>query len=439
MSSALIRFTSFGIALMFVAGCGGGSSNGGSGGGGGGGGNPTTVTVTFQDTPPTAVAAKIGSSAFTPQMLSAGSVSLSVPSGTKDFAVAYICLPQAIDQVQLTEQFVVEATTEDSTSYLLQCPPNLTTSQTGSLTGSVDTSAITGTNFVNIDAAGGGNLSIGAPDDGSQFNFQAPLGSDEVDVLALVETISGNEFSLTLNGVKTFTNQTVPGSLNGGDTVVFTAADATTPEPLTYNNLPPESSVPVALAVFERADVSGFGMLLATAAHSQYPALPPGIAQNGDFYVVQAQANSGTIGNDTVVELATFSNPAPLTITFPSPWAYAGPTPAALPTMDFSSYSGFSGKSGVARTGVLAWVNGSTTQSEFRVTASTNYQNSSTSLTFPDLSGLAGFLAAPPSGSSVNWEADITQNTAGFAIGVGKLGPNLTISEVSNEGTFTVP
>ncbi len=443
MSCALFRVSVFSLAFLWLTGCGGSSSNGG-GGGGGGGSEPTIVTVTFAGGTPTAAATQIGSGSFAPAALSGSSLTLSVPSGTTNFAVAYVCPAQTeggSPPFQLTSEFVVEATTGDGTSYsLFGCPYQLSAgSQTGTLTGSVDASAIPGASFLDIDAWSGPNFSQGA---GANFSFAAPTGSDQVDVLAYTETFQGIELLLSLAGAKSFSGQAVPGALNGGSTVVLTAADATTPEAITYNNVPSGFAAPTLVAAFDPAG-QDFGIALALGATSQYPALPAGMVQSGDTYDIEAWTNGGQTGNilggQTLLVLSTFTSGGPVSITFPAPWTYNGPTPAKLPTLDFT-YNGFAGKAGVSDSAALYWFPSSTVQREIQISASENYQNGSTSLTFPDLSGLPGFLADPASGSQVTWAAIIDQSSAGVFGGLlQKLPANQTMNEVLDSAEYVVP
>ena len=327
MSCIPFRISALSLAFLWLSACGGNSSNG-SGGGGGGGNQPTIVTVTFTGSAPTAAATQIGTGSFAAATLSGSSLTLSVPSGTTNFAVAYVCPAQTIQSIatyQLTSQYVVEATTGDSTSYsFFGCPSQLSAgSQTGTLTGSVDASAIPGATGLDIDAWNGPNFSQGGVATlVGNFSFTAPAGSDQVEVLAYNQTLNGFGVSVALAAAKTFSGQAVPGALNGGNTVVLTAADATTPETITYNNVPSGFRAASSLAVFESAG-QDFGIALAEGATSQYPALPAGMVQSGGFYEVEAQTNGGFTGNvsggQSLVVLSTFTSGGPVSITFPTP------------------------------------------------------------------------------------------------------------------------
>jgi len=437
MSTAILRFAALYSILLLVAGC-GGSSTGGTGGGGGGGNNATTVTVAFSGATPTAVATRIGSGSFASAALSSGGVSISLPSGTTGFGVAYVCPAQTqvvgLTSEQVTSQVVAEGTTADGTSFTLTCPSTPAAGATGTLTGSVDASAIPGTTFLNIDAQNGSSLLT----DYSNllvdsFSFSAPAGSDRVDVLAYQMTLNGFELSASLTAIKTFTGQAVPGALNGGSTVVLTAADATTPEPVTFINPPPGFGTPTIQASFQHSG-GKFGTLLAAGNLTSYPAMPAGVVNSGDTYFVEAEANDTGTGS-AVATVSTLSAAAPLSVTFPPAWAYSGPAPAALPTMDFV-YSGFAGKSGVVQLGMLTWSPAAAAMSRYQMMATANYQNGATSLTFPGLSGIPGFLAAPPSAAQVDWSASIFESSSGFA---NTPPAGSTLSLVLNGGVYLVP
>ncbi len=433
--TAFLRFSALGSILVLVAGCGG--SSGGGTGGGGGGSTSTTVSVVFSGPTPTAVATKIGAGSFA-AVTAASSVSLSLPSGTTSFGVAYVCPAQTqvvgLTSEQITSQVVAEGTTADGTSFTLTCPSTPATGPTGTLTGSADASALPGIKFFNIDAQNGSYLataSSGLPV--ANFSFPAPAGSDRVDVLAYNQILNGFEASFSLLGAKTFTGQTVPGALNGGNPVVLTAADATTPEPVTFVNVPAGFGTPTLQASFQHAGVN-FGTVLAAGNLSSYPAMPAGLVGSGDTYFVEAEANNTATGS-AVATVSTLSAAAPLSVTFPPAWAYSGPSPAALPKMDFV-YSGFAGRSGVVQLGMLTWSPATGVMSRYQRMVSANYQNGATSLTFPNLSAIPGFLAAAPSAAQVDWSASIFESSSGFA---NTPPAGSTLSLVLNGGVYLVP
>lgn len=390
------------------------------------------MTFSFDGATPTLVAAKIGSGAFSAQSPSSGQLSLSIPSGTTNFAVAYICPPYANGQPQITNQVVVEASIADGTTFTVPCYTTASTAQTGTLTGSVDASAISGASMLNIDAQNGVNISsayVGSAT--GNFSLTAPAGNNRVAVLAFSNTSGSNGYVQSLVGVKNFNSQAVPGALNGGSTVVLGAADATSPEPITYNSVPTGYSAPSALVAYEMGGTSGF--LAANQATTQYPVVPAGAVQSGDYYAFTAFAHNSSTPSE-MVEVVSNTSGGPVSLTFPTPWTYAGPTPAALPTFNYV-YTGFSGKTDVIQSAILTWSIGTSLNDSLIVTTA-NYQNGSTSLTFPDLSSVAGFLASPAQGTTVAWAAAIWQGGSGI---LQPATPNSTRVGAVNAGSYTEP
>ncbi len=415
-----------------------GSNSGGSGGGGGGGGGsqPTIVTVKFTGATPTAVATRIGTGPFAAATLSGSALTLSVPNGTANFAVAYVCPAETIPPggtQQPISQYLVEATTADGTSYSFPCPYQVSAgSQTGILTASVDASAISGANLFYVGAVNGtnsGSGSAGTPV--ANFSFTAPAGIDRVVVQAYDFVLNGNVGSFSLMAAKNFSAQAVPGALNGGNTVVLGAGDETTAETISYSGVPSGFSAPTTLVGYLFA--GGGGLLLADAAAAQYPALPSGAMQSGDYYTFTS-SSYGPSGSGVAVA-KTSNSAGPLSVDFPAAWTYAGPAPAALPAFDLS-YSGFPGNTGVFDQVDLTWMPTTTTAYVFEVTATGNSMNGSTTLTFPDLSGLTGFPASPASETSVFWEAEVAQ---GNYPSLQSIPSNGTVAIVFNAGVYTVP
>lgn len=418
-----------------IAGCGGGSSGGGSSSGGGGS-DATTVTFAFRGTTPTAVAAKVGSAGFTSQSLNAGALTLSIPSGTSNFAVAFMCPPVAVMlngvQVgQIARESVFEASTVDGTSFTEACGATLPSPPTGTPTASVDASAIANASFLTIEAhAGDSGASASAASPAGSFSFAAPTGSDRVEALAFSGVSQGAAQSFSLVGAKNFGSQAVPGALNGGNPVVLGSADQTTTAAITYNAVPSGFATPSTIAIYELA--GGGAFLIADAATTQYPVLPAGAAEAGDSYVFDSLTLNGLQGVSSFVYA---SAGGPVSFTFPAPWTYAGPTPAALPTLEFN-YAGFAGKSGVTESASITWSEGTYSQNGISTIATAGYQGAATTLAIPDISGIAGFLANPPSGTQVVWVGEISQNSWGVL----QAAPaNATASIVQNGGVYNVP
>ena len=419
MDFAFSRLSVLCLVPLLIAGCGGNSSGGasGAGAGTGGGGSPTAVTIAFYDSTPSVVAAKIGSGSFAPQTVSSGKLVLSVPSGETSFAVAYVC-------GRFEE--ILEASTTDGTSFTEPCWGPPTAPASGTLTGNVDVSAIPGANLVNV-AASSGTVMIqsGA---GATFSVDAPTGNDRVEVLAFNST-SGTS---TLVGAKSFSNQSVPGALNGGSLVVFTSADETTLQPITYSDVPGGYSAPSTGVAYQYGGAGGSWIASATA---QYPVLPAGAMVSGDFYEFFATAQNAGKPTEMAIVARSTTTAGPMQFSFPSPWIYAGPTPAALPSFDFS-YSGFTGRSGVFETAIVTWHNPALGNLEFLALTSANYLKGTNAIKFPDLSAINGFIPPPSSGTQVTWVALIAQSSAGEP----QLMPsNASITTVENGGSYTVP
>jgi hypothetical protein len=372
----------------------------------------------------------VGAGLFTTQTLNSRSLSLSIPNGTTNFSVAYACTLPLSAQVQVPEQFVFEASTADGSSFTAPCPMAVPSSQTGAFTGSVDASGIPGATLVDIAASNGTSTTVGGVTLNAAFSLAEPAGVDRVMVLAYNNSQQGLS---SLVAAKNFTNETVPGALNGGSTVVLGAADETTPEAITYSNAPSGYSQPTTTVGFIMGSAGGF--TVAAPATTQYPALPAAAVQSGDHYTFIATTRSLSTQGEEAVVLTNSTSGGPVNFTFPAPWSYAGPTPAALPSFNFA-YTGFTGKTGVMESAMVGWVSATGVSSLYEVEATANYQNGSTALAFPDLSGVAGFLPAPTSGSLAVWTAEIVQSSGSATTTAPS---NVTGIAVANSGTFTVP
>jgi hypothetical protein len=438
MSFGMIRISLLGGALLLIAGCGGssggGSGSGGSGGNGGNGGGSNSTTVTFAIAgSPTAVATRVGSGSFSAATLSNGSLSLSLPSGTTNFAVAYVCPPVTVNASQTyqrTDQRVVEASTVDGTSYSVSCSTASSAGATGTLTGSVDASAISGASYTSILAQNATWQSDnGLNDPSGSFSFAAPAGTDRVEVVAykLDQTSYGLVYSMV--AAKNFSSQAVPGALNGGNTVILGTADQATLEPITYNNVPSGYKAPTTLVEYL---VNSGGFLVSNGVTSEYPAVPQAAMQSGDHYYFSATAQ-GNLEN--VLVASTSTSGGPLSVTFPPAWTYAGPVAAKWLSFDMT-YAGFSGMTGVCDEVSMNWMTTSTAYNLVTVDATGNYLSGSTALAVPDLSGLPGFVAAPVSDEMAAWGANVFQTTYPC---LQAMPVNATMKAVSHSGFYTVP
>jgi hypothetical protein len=429
MSSSILRLSLCIVVMASLAGC-GGSSSGGSGGGGGG--SPTTVTFTFNGSTdsvaPAVVATQTGTGTYALAALSSGKLTIEVPNGETNFSVAYLCPPEveAIPFPAQNYEYITEASTLDGTSFSGSCFVS-NSAQTGVATVQVNAAAIPGAAGVAVDG-----YPMPWSDGTLDFSATIPAGTYDVPI-----TVSKGEYYDTYDNylaIKILRAQTVPGALNGGASVVFGASDEVVPQTITYNNLPAGFSAFSPLVLYETSN-GGSILLDLFGSPTQYLAVPSGAYQSGDTYLISVGAG-GALGGGSAggvgAEIFTATG-GPQTFTFPSPWSYAGPTPAALPTFNFV-YSGFSGKSNVSQYVNLSWDEGTTSFNAISMSATANYQNGSTSMTIPDLSSLTGFLVPATSGTAINWNADIIQSSIS-----GTNPPSGTSLNVSNSGAYTEP
>ena len=221
MSASVPRFSFCVFVMACLAGC-GGSSGGGSTGGGGG--SSTTVTYTFTGATPTAVATKVGSGEYTQATLASGKLSISLPSGTANYSIAWVCPPPPMSSPPAIDESVIEASVQDGTSFSLYCPDSNAT--TGTATVQVDASAIAGGELIAVQ--GGIEDDTGGPFQlwqSGTVNLSGQMAAGTYDVFVYVEDVAGD-----LLAVKILPNQTIPGALNGGNTLVFEASDLTAPQ-----------------------------------------------------------------------------------------------------------------------------------------------------------------------------------------------------------------
>jgi len=421
------------VAITSLAGCGGSSNSNSSGRGGNGGGSPTTVTYTFTGATPTTVATQIGAGSYTAATLQSGKLTLSIPSGTTDYAVAFLCPPTNVAlPTNWSQENVLLRSTQDGASFTENCLSPASPDM-GLATVQVDASAIPGASYVSVLESG---YALNQVWSGSALTLSGSMVAGTYDVFVVVYDSTG-QYPLA---VRILRSQTIPGALNGGSPVVFGASDQTTKQTIAYDNIPPGSS-PLQVPYVTFYTSGGQGLLLEGAfafPEAQYPAMPAGAVQNGDYYTFMS-STSGGAGHPVAAELAT-STGGPQTLTYPSPWTYSGPSATALPTFNFS-YAGFSGMQSVVEIATLQWILGATLTdpegtsfSSITVSATENYQNGATSFTIPNLAGLTGFLPSPPSGTSVNWIAGISQGTA-----FQTTPPNGLVQTVESDGEYTVP
>lgn len=427
MFAGSVRLVVLGLGVGLIAGCGGDSGGSNSSGASGGGGTPTQVSLSFVNGTPTTLALKIGSGAFASQSLTSSKFSFSVPSGTSTFVVAYVCSASLFP----TYEDIFELSTADATSFTLPCPAPYPAQTMGALTGNIDGSAIPGMNNLNLAVTNGSEGFVSGVTSGANFNLNVPTGNDRVLILAYNNLgLQGN----SLVGAKSLTNQPVPGALNGGNPVVLGPADAVvTRQPITYANVPGGYSQPATVGDYIIAP-SGGGFSFGNYT-TDFPVFPAGAVVSGDYYEAFAMAKNAAKPTEMMILGKSFTSAGPLSFNFPPPWSYGGPQPAARPAFDFA-YSGFLSKTGTYMAAYTDWTVPTTGIYEIYMVASANYLNGATTLTVPDLTGLTGFVAQPPSGTNVNWVALIAQDSAGIAV---PMSASSTITTVENGGSYTAP
>ena len=362
---------------------------------GGGSGSTSIVTTANTSLPinfasvPAVVAEKIGDGSWAAATPEGSTLTLSLPPEVNSYGIAYIC-PLALGSYES----ITEATVADNLTSVPGCPNGVPT--TASLSGSVDASAISGVGQIVVDAAGGIQILAG---NAGTFAVTAQTGTDDIAFLA--EDLSGN-----LLGVKILRSQTVPGVLNNGNAVSFSASDATTFEPLTATNIPPGFNIELpGMASYSTANGTNFA--LNNVAGTQYAVVPSSEAQATDDYrfsVSYAEPHSLVLSELTATSAGAISLALPVAL------SYSAPAPGPFPAFSFN-YSG---------TGVndyylnLFWENPQGDGlSSIVVRATVAYQAGATSLAVPDLSSIPGFLAPAGSGALMNWSASVVGGTTG--------------------------
>ena len=440
MHLQILPFSALCGALVLIVGCGGVSSSNPDVSGS----SPKVVTFTVSGITPSVVATRVGSGPFIAATLTSGTVTISLPTGVNNFAVAYTCStllpPNGLTGSGVAEQDVYEATTLDGSSFTGSClggvAPPPAAPATGMLSGSVDARAIPGVSSLAIEGMGSGYASsFNFPStNASSFSLAAATGANRVLALAYNDVSSppASSGSTTLAAAKSFDNQAAPGTVNGGNPIVLAPSDETTSVPITYSSLPAGFALPDTTANLVTS-FGGTGRIIAAPATAHYPALPAGAIESGDYYSIYTVASNGA---EVTAITTTSTSAVPINFTFPAKWSYAGPIPASMPVFDLT-YTGFSGTSGINYLASWNWwpANFGGQYLTF-VHATGNYLNGAKSITWPDISGVTGFLPPPASGTYIDWTAAVTQTTytsqpASTA--------NSTVTSVANNGSYKVP
>lgn len=388
------------------------------------GGNPQTVAFTFTGGTPTAAAVQTGTSSFSAATLQSNALNVSVPSGTTNYSMAYVC-PVSNG---FTGEFVIQASTKDGSAFTLSCYGQ----NMGSATGSADATAIS--NAANILVYSGNVNSGSVGSTNGTFNFNLPAGSVDVAVVAVDGATPPNVLA-----VKILRSQTIPGALNGGAPIVFQASDETTFQPIAVTNVPAGFFNPPFMTVYYFTANGTVFLLNNNNSPTQSPILPAAAVASGDFYEFISDTIDTATHNSTTSmgqNIAAGSLPATVDLSLPAAWSYSGPSAAQFPSFTFT-YPAFSGATAIAYEAIIGWQNTATTFTDISVTSTANFLNASTSVTIPDLTSVAGFPPAAASGTSVSWQGAIAGGaTLPFASNTPAAG---AFESVQNQGTYTEP
>jgi hypothetical protein len=404
-----------------------------------------------------AVAVQTQTGSFVPASPQNGQLTLLVPPGSSKYAFAYLCQNNVFGAE--LDEFVVELTTQDATSLRADCfgnlfmnAPDTPSTNLGTLTGTIDASALTaGLTNPSVRITGGQGVSYLEKPSGFFTAFLPPGDND----IALVAT--GNEgFGTT--GVKIFRNQTVPGMLNGGATVTFSGNDAPVTQPILLN-APPGFITSLDEVDYTTANGTKFSLqlFLPQEIETQALAIPPAAVQPGDFYSFGIRAigdlATGVRGENGTSMVGVYQPGSAVngltTLNFPAPWTSSNPTSVGPSTTFTFNYPGFPGIPILAQQAQTSFTTG-TTVNTITVVATANFQGQANTITLPDLSSMGqGFFKCCPSNSTVTWQASILGAEApqrsipsffsSATFNGLSLPPKSSIAFVQNRGTFTAP
>lgn len=401
------------------------------------GANATSVAVSFTGVMPTVVASRVGTGKFTAAKLAKAKLTLQLPAGIVDFSVAYVCPEYISGTVLSIDQYVLNANIKDGTDYSEQCQSNLETGRTGALAIDIDPRAVADTSYVTVSAQNSKYVATDTAYTAGKLDMEAPLGTDRVDILAYSQSLTDGLYDAELMAIRDYSRQLVPGSIDPGHTIVLDAADETHPVPISYRNVPVGFGTPTTQVEFYPGGAIE-GLSIAAGATASYRAVPDSLVKSGDYFTFWANSNrdgaTGSAGS-SVEQVVVSGSARSLTVIFPDPWKYSGPSPAVSPAIEFK-YAGFTGRKMISRSASLSWDANQTTEDVYEVYSTGNYANGATSMTFPNLTGLKGFLAHPSGRTQVIWRAFIYQN---YPDPRPESLVGLVENIVGNWGTYSVP
>ncbi len=387
----------------------------------------TTVQVTFsnQGPMPMAAAMQIGTGNWTSASVQNGQLSIPLPAGTQQFAFAYVCPAYTVGQIVLGPQVqketesIDEFTLQDGTAFTVSCPagPN-SASSANAVTLQADATAIAGT--FSIDALGplGGQTSPG-----NKTAVVADLQTGTNDIALLALDSFGNPLA-----VKILRNQTYPGTINGGNPVVFAASDATSTQTISFANIPSGTgpdSYPSGLGNYITANGTQFPIYDTDAnmptPTSSYTVVPASEAQAGDTYSISVQdtlqgnSSMGPTQLPQVKSAITMTSAQPVTLEFPDLLPSTDVTNVtALPSFPLYgagySNSWFTYYKGNVSWGVSSPNDSVSTTCSTQAVASSSYQNGNTTLAIPDISSIPGFFTKATGNATLVWNASVSSS-----------------------------
>ncbi len=423
------------VGTALLTGCGGGAI---------GSQNPQSINVQIPpgSVMPTAVATQVGTGAWKAATLQNGQLTIDIPSDTQNYAYAYVCpaFPQTTNAnngtatTMGTIEYISEQSVEDGTSLTFNAcqNPNPSTStsppppspQINTVSLNVDATAIPNTaSVVTYSSLSVGTVSVPGGSFGGAYSISGNKGTFTMGMNSGTTDIAVVAYDQNYNPLATYIlySQTIPGPLNGGNPIVFTASDETVPVTVTDQNVPSGWGNDFLNVTFltsgNRAEFSISSLGLSGSTNLYY-AVPASQQKSGSSYTVFAAASSANtnanVSGGVVVDI-TSPNPV-TTIAFPAPFPASDgiSTTAAWPTFNVA-YPGFSNPSLTTTiwNADISWPGNQYNQPppqnsySLEITATPTYMNGATTLPVPDLSSIPGFMAPPSAGSNVQWSVTV--------------------------------
>ena len=414
----------------------------------------TAVTLGFFGTPPDALGVQMGTGPFTsvaPPSSPTGVTSFSVPNGISKYVIAYLCRTAgSLQSPPLSNEFMIEATLQDATSLKVDCSGNVTflsgaAPTLGSVSGNMDATAFPNSKFVHISGKQGFS---GSADLLGPFTASLPAGTNDI---AFVLLDNGGNLAVLGKalGIKIFRDQTVPGTVNGGNTITFGSNDFPPNQQLNVN-APAGFVVDGQLTEVTYTTAGGTVFPLENGS-AIYQSVPQALVQTGDFYSYGSEAATAGGASAVGIYQATSNGGGLFTLNLPDPWSPSNPPANGSPVIFTFDYPGFPGIPTFAQRAELNWqTQCCISANSIMVTATANFQNGANTISIPDpsLAG-QGFFTCCPSSMNIGWSASILGATAplsflesnfkAISIRGGVLPAGASAAFVHTSGGFTTP